>query len=121
MSRFGVNPLKEAALAGRLAALGIRETDLKEMFVRSSGPGGQNVNKTSTCVVLRHVPSGIEVKCQTERTQALNRYFARRSLADRVEQRITGKVSSAEVIRDKIRRRKSRRARRAARKHIDGI
>jgi protein subunit release factor B len=71
----------------RLAALGVREADLEESFVRSSGPGGQNVNKTSTCVMLHHRPSGLVVKCQTSRQQAMNRTLARQMLADKLEAR----------------------------------
>ncbi|MBI3099692.1 MAG: peptide chain release factor-like protein [Planctomycetes bacterium] len=114
MSRFGVSPEKEAALARRMLALGIREADLDESFVRSSGPGGQNVNKVATCVVLRHRPTVIEVKCSRERTQALNRFFARRLLADRVEERLTGRVPAEEARREKIRKQKARRRRRGA-------
>jgi protein subunit release factor B len=76
--------------------LGISETDLAESFVRSSGKGGQNVNKVSSCVVLVHVPSGIGVKCQVERTQALNRLRAREMLADKIEaKRIAERVAAA--------------------------
>lgn len=65
----------------------LREEDLEERFVRSQGPGGQNVNKLATCVVLRHIPTGIEVRCQRERSQALNRRLARRRLMQLLWQR----------------------------------
>ena len=82
MARFPVRSDKEAALLERLERLGIRESDLVEKFIRSQGKGGQNVNKIESCVYLKHVPTGIEVKCQIERSQALNRFLARRILAD---------------------------------------
>src|ERR1039457_5203918 len=75
MLQFGVSTDKGRALLERMARLGIRESDLEENFVKGSGAGGQKVNKTSSCVWLRHKPSGIEVKCQWERSQALNRFL----------------------------------------------
>jgi protein subunit release factor B len=110
---------KEAALAAEMAGRGIREQDLVERFIRSQGPGGQNVNKTSTCVYLKHIPSGIEVKCQQERSQALNRYRARRILLEKLEARILGALSEKEKLIAKIRRQKRRRSRRAARKILE--
>ena len=61
------------------------EKDIKEDFIRSSGAGGQNVNKVSTCVTLHHLPTGVQVKCQKERTQAMNRYLARELLLKKIE------------------------------------
>jgi len=110
---FPVSPEKVRALAERLAALGVRDADLEEQFVRSGGHGGQNVNKVATCVVLRHVPSGITVKCQETRTQAMNRFLARRLLCDRIEERRTGAASRAQQEAERIRRQKRRRSRRA--------
>jgi protein subunit release factor B len=104
---------KEKTLLARMARLGIREEDIKENFVRSSGPGGQNVNKTSTCVYLKHLPSGIEVKCQKERTQSLNRYLARKLLAEKIEKSVLDKVAAERQRREKIRRQKRRRSRAA--------
>lgn len=98
--------------------MGVREDDLEERFIRSSGPGGQNVNKTSTCVYLRHIPTGIEVKCQEERSQALNRYLARRRLLDLVEKREKGFIEEEKKRADKIRRQKKRRSRRTKEKML---
>jgi protein subunit release factor B len=113
MLSFGVSQEKEAALFRKMEELGIRESDLVEKFVRSGGHGGQNVNKVATCVYLKHLPSGIEVKCQQERSQALNRYLARRILADKVERLILGKKSEEEQRIAKIRRQKRKRSKRA--------
>jgi len=110
---FPVSPEKERALSIRLAALGIREHDLDERFVRSGGKGGQNVNKVATCVVLRHVPSGMVVKCQEARTQAMNRFLARRRLADALDAQRRGEASAREQEIARIRRQKRRRSRRA--------
>jgi protein subunit release factor B len=116
MSPFGVSPDKEQALAERMEKLGIREEDVVEKFIRSGGHGGQNVNKVATCVYLKHLPTGIEVKCQQERSQALNRYLARRILADKVENLILGKKSEEEQRIAKLRRQKRKRSKRAKEK-----
>src|SRR3954463_1542864 len=108
-----VSPGKEKSLAERMQALGVRETDIEEQFVRSSGAGGQKVNKTSSCVVLHHRPTGIRVKCQQERSQALNRFLARRILLDKIETKIKGAESAAEQEIERIRRQKRKRSRRA--------
>jgi protein subunit release factor B len=118
MAAFGVGPDKESALAERMERLGIREEDLVEKFVRSGGRGGQNVNKVATCVYLKHLPSGTEVKCQQERSQALNRFLARRILADKVEAAILGRASAEEKRIAKIRRQKRKRSRRAKEKML---
>jgi len=115
-----VEPLDvERALLSRMRHLGIREEDLKERFIRSSGPGGQHVNKASTCVHLFHRPSGLSVKCQEERSRALNRYLARRRLVARIEEIRMGRESAAEQAREKIRRQKRRRSRRAKARMLD--
>jgi protein subunit release factor B len=116
MSKFGVSQAKEHALEARLQALQIHEEDLEETFIRSSGPGGQHVNKTSTCVRLLHRPSGLSVKVQQSRSQGLNRFLARRLLADRIEQQLRGGEFPPEQQRDKIRRQKQRRVRRTKQK-----
>jgi peptide chain release factor len=118
MTMFGVSEEKESALAERMQKLGIREEDLIEKFVRSGGHGGQNVNKTSTCVYLKHVPTGTEVKCQQERSQALNRFLARRLLADKIENLIEGKKSQEQQRIEKIRRQKRKRSKRAKEKML---
>ena len=111
-----VSPEKEAALAARMAALGVTEDKFRETFVRSSGPGGQKVNKTATCVHLVHLPTGLAVKCQQERSQALNRFLARRLLLDRIERLRKGLVEAEKARREKIRRQKRKRSQRAKEK-----
>src|SRR6266496_6551054 len=116
---FPVSPEKQHALAARMRALGVREEDLTETFVRSGGKGGQNVNKVSTCVMLVHRPTGMRVKCQRERSQALNRYRARELLADKIEHRVLGERSAAAQRVAKLRRQKRRRSRRAKEKILE--
>jgi len=115
---FPVSSAKGEALAARMARLGIREEELEEQFVHSSGKGGQNVNKVATCVVLTHRPSGIQVKCQRERMQGLNRYHARALLCDRLERKILGAASAEAQRIAKVRRQKRRRSRRAKEKML---
>ena len=110
---FPVSPEKARALQGRMQALGIREQDLQESFVTSQGKGGQNVNKVATCVVLLHRPTGVRIKCQQERSQGLNRYLARKQLADKIEAARLGVESQQQQEFERIRRQKRRRSRRA--------
>lgn len=115
---FGVSKEKEKSLREKMERLEIYEKDLEEKFIRSSGKGGQHVNKVSTCVYLKHLPTGIEVKCQQERSQALNRFVARRILADKIEAQILGKLSEEQQRREKIRRQKRKRSKRAKEKML---
>ncbi|MDH7513060.1 MAG: peptide chain release factor-like protein [Clostridiales bacterium] len=119
MADFPVRPEKEEALRKKMARLGIREQDLIEKFIKSGGKGGQKVNKASTCVYLKHLPTGIEVKCSLERSQAINRFLARRILADRIETRVLGEESAEQQRAEKIRRQKRRRSRRAKLKMLE--
>ena len=113
MSAFPVSLEKANQLAQRMAALGVSEADIEESFVRSGGHGGQNVNKTSTCVMLLHRPTGLQVKCQETRQQGLNRFIARRVLLDKIEEKKNGYVAAQRAEIEKIRRQKRKRSRRA--------
>ena len=119
MVTFGVSANKEDALREKMERLGIFEKDIVEKFIRSSGHGGQNVNKTSTCVYLKHVPTQIEVKCQKERSQGLNRYHARKILTDKIEELIRGRESEEQQRIAKIRRQKRKRSKRAKEKMLE--
>ena len=113
MAFYVVSPEKEKKLFKRMQALGVQEKDIEEQFVRSSGAGGQKVNKASTCVMLHHRPTGVRVKCQMERSQALNRFLARRILLEKIAAKLTGAKSAEEQKAAKIRRQKRKRSRRA--------
>ena len=93
-----------------MRALGVRESDVEEAFVHSAGPGGQNVNKSSSCVMLLHRPTGLRVKCQTTRHQGLNRFLARRLLLDKVEQMHKSREAAERARVEKIRRQKRKRS-----------
>ena len=116
MTLFSVSEAKNRWLQERMKSLGIREEDLEEKFIRSSGKGGQHVNKTSTAVWLKHLPTGVEVKCMEARSQSLNRFLARRELAERVEAH-AGLPTRRDQAAEKLRKQKARRKRRAADKY----
>jgi peptide chain release factor len=119
LANHPVSSDKWKALEAHLLKLGIREQDLEERFVRGGGPGGQNVNKVSTCVVLIHRPSGLTVRCQEERSQGLNRFLARRRLGDKMEERLLGAASRRRQEIEKIRRQKRKRSKRAKEKMLE--
>jgi peptide chain release factor len=110
---FPVSSKKNADLQHLMDRLGVLESDLEESFVRSSGPGGQNVNKVSSCVILKHKPSGVVVKCQQERSQAMNRYRARVILLERLDAQVRGRESEEARRINKIKRQKRKRSKRA--------
>ena len=110
---FGVTQKKQQELEARMARLRLREQDIQERYVRSSGPGGQKVNKTASCVYLKHLPSGLEVKMQRQRSQGLNRYYARKRLCELLENERLGDKSPAALKAEKIRKQKQRRRRRS--------
>ena len=118
MVDFGVSDQKAEELAKRMQAVGLREEDLQESFVRSTGPGGQHVNKTSTCVLLTHPSTGVTVKVQDSRSQALNRYHARKRLCEVLEARLLGKQSPKAQRIDRLRKQKDRRRRRHKDKEV---
>ena len=113
MNAGASSPEQETQLQQRMAALGLRESDLEETFVRSAGHGGQNVNKTSTCVLLRHRPSGIQVKCQTTRQQGQNRILARWRLLEKLEAVRRARAAAQRARIEKVRRQKRPRSRAA--------
>lgn len=112
MRRFAVSESKARELELRLEALGIGDDQVRESFVKASGPGGQNVNKSNTAVRLKHLPSGIEVKVGRSRSQGLNRFLAWRELVERLEARRSGEPSVRTIGAAKARKQKARRARR---------
>jgi protein subunit release factor B len=113
-----ISPEKNETLRQKMLSLGIYESDIDESFVRSSGKGGQHVNKTSTCVQLVHRPTGLSVKCQQDRSQAVNRFLARRLLMEKIQQQVLGIQTAAQQLAEKIRRQKRRRSRRAKEKML---
>jgi protein subunit release factor B len=119
MSAFPVSPEKDNALRRKMERLGIREQDILEKFIQGGGKGGQKINKAASCVYLKHLPTGIEVKCQAERSQALNRFLARRILAEKIERRISGEIAEEKQRIEKIRRQKRKRSKRAKLKMLE--
>ena len=110
---------KQDELEARMERLGIREGDLMEKFILGSGSGGQKINKTSSCVYLKHLPTGIEIKCQRERSREMNRYYARRMLCERLEEKMEHIKSERQQLQEKIRRQKRRRSRRSKEKMLE--
>jgi protein subunit release factor B len=111
MIDFGVTERKKAELEQRMDKCNLFEKDIEEKFVRSRGAGGQKVNKSSTCVHLKHIPSGLAVKVQKSRRQGLNRYYARKRMCELLENKLLGKKSPEAKRIEKIRKQKDRRRR----------
>jgi len=109
---------KEDQLLARMEQLGIKEEDLIEKFILGSGSGGQKINKTSSCVYLKHIPTGIEIKCQRDRSRTMNRFLARRELCDRLEEITSQEKSKKQMAIEKIRRQKRRRSKKAKEKML---
>jgi len=116
MLTFAVSEEKNKWLKEKMEALQVHEKDILEKFVRSSGKGGQKVNKTATCVYLKHLPTGIEVKCMKDRSQSINRFLARRELVKKIEA-LSGNVTHRDLMEKKIRRQKTKREKRAKMKY----
>jgi protein subunit release factor B len=116
MPAFAVSEEKNRWLKERMELLGVKESDLEEKFVRSSGKGGQHVNKTSTCVWLKHIPTGIEVKCMKDRSQSVNRFLARRELLERIAP-LEGEATRRDLKSEKTRKQKTKRKKRAKEKY----
>ena len=119
MINFGITISKQKELEDKFVKLNIKECDIVEKFVHSSGKGGQNVNKVSTCVYLKYLPLNIEIKCQKARTQLLNRYYARKMLAEEIENKLLGEKSKKQREIEKIRRQKRKRSKRAKEKILE--
>ncbi len=119
MSPHPIKAEKLQELETRMEQLGILEEDLEEQFIRGSGSGGQKINKTASTVRLRHIPSGLEVRCQQTRSQSQNRFFARRLLIEKFEAQQQGKKSAAQQKREKLRRQKRKRSKRAKEKVLE--
>ena len=112
--------MKKDSVVERMARLGIQDIDLEETFARSSGPGGQNVNKVATAVTLRHRPSGVSVTVQDSRSQAVNRKLARERLLDAIESAREERRAAEIAEREKARRRKSPRPAALKKKILEG-
>lgn len=112
MVDFAVTKEKNLWLKEKMISIGLLEGDLEEKFIYSSGKGGQKVNKTNSCVYIRHIPTGVEVKCKKERSQSVNRFLARRILIEKIESITQGRDSKSETERKKIRKQKQKRRKR---------
>jgi len=119
MTTFAVSEDKNRWLKDKMQYLGIYETDIEEKFVRSSGKGGQKVNKTATCVYLKHIPTGVEAKCMKDRSQSINRFLARRELIQKIE-KMLGIASYKDNKQEKIKKQKAKRKKRSLAKHGKG-
>ena len=120
MPTLPVSESKQKELEAKMARLGIRESDFAEEFTRGGGPGGQKINKTSMTVLLTHLPSGLQVRCQAGRSQAMNRFLARRLLVEKLEERVLREKSERRQRIEKIRRQKRKRSKRAQEKMLAG-
>lgn len=113
-----INQEKIKALEDKMKLLGLHEEDIEEKFILGAGKGGQKVNKSHACVYLKHLPSQIEIKCQKDRSQNMNRFFARRKLCEVYQEKILGQRTQKEEKRDKIRKQKKRRSRKNREKKL---
>ncbi|MCX6990797.1 MAG: peptide chain release factor-like protein [Chlamydiae bacterium] len=116
---MSVSKEKEEEISRFMEKLGIKEDDLIEKFILGSGRGGQNLQKTSSCVYLKHIPTGLEVKCQKDRSRALNRLFARRLLCEKYQEIILEEKSKKQQANEKIRRQKQTRSRKQKARMLD--
>jgi len=114
-----INPKKWQQLKSWMEQLGISEGDLTEKFIIGSGSGGQKLHKTASAVYLQHVPTGVEVKCQQDRSREANRYYARKRLCEKIEEIQLGEESKKQKESEKIRRQKRRRSRKAKEKILE--
>lgn len=119
MTTFAVSEKKMRQLLLKMEELGLREEDLLEKFIRASGRGGQKINKTSSSVYLKHIPTGIEVKCMKDRSQSVNRFLARREILEKLEDLSGGKSKRTLEI-EKIKKRKSKKKKRGKEKYDEG-
>ena len=121
MSKFGVSSKKESELLAQMERCALRESDLEEKFIRSGGPGGQHVNRTATCVYIKHTVTGFEVKMQKARSQALNRFYARRRLCELIEAEDGSRKSKEDLKRDKLQKQKARRQKKSKKKYEGSV
>ncbi|MEA5001066.1 MAG: peptide chain release factor-like protein [Endomicrobiaceae bacterium] len=119
MINFGISAAKQKELEKKFEKFNIKESDIVEKFIHSSGHGGQNLNKVATCVYLKHIPTMTEIKCQKHRTQLLNRYEARKMLAESIETEVLGMQSKKIKEIEKMRRQKRKRSKRAKEKILE--